>query len=418
MRMPAARRSRYRLGLAALTVVALLGDLAARPAPAQPQPPDDWQLQRQRMVDNEIVTAGVRNERVLKAMLDTPRHEFVPPLRRRYAYLDMPLPIGHGQSISPPVVVARMTELLDPQPLDRVLEIGTGSGYQAAVLSPLVARVYTIELVDSLAQESADTLHRLGYQNIEVRAGDGYEGWPEQAPFDKIIVTCSPEQVPVPLVDQLKEGGRMLVPLGDRYQQSLYAFTRHEGRLVAESVEPTFFVPMEGKAEERRSKENDSALPELVGGDFEQTLDNGTLPNGWFYVRRASVEKDQTAPQGESVLTFSNKHPGQSCRALQAMGIDGRAAGQLVVSFWSRADDLHPAPLPAPPPCLVVTFFDEARLPIDAHASPPLSGNFSWQQSRYHVDVPHRARGMLIAIDLHGGTGRLSIDDVQLKVRP
>ena len=166
---------------------------------------------RDRMVDEEIVAAGVSHRGVIRAMRTTPRHEFVPLAQRRYAYLDMALPIGESQTISPPFVVAYMTELLDPKPGDKVLEIGTGSGYQAAVLSGLVREVYTIEIVEKLGRRAARTLKRLKYANVYAKIGDGYQGWPEKAPCDKILVTCSPERVPAPLVAQLKEGGRMVV---------------------------------------------------------------------------------------------------------------------------------------------------------------------------------------------------------------
>jgi protein-L-isoaspartate(D-aspartate) O-methyltransferase len=171
------------------------------------QAPGAFEKAREQMVAEAIVGAGIKNPRVIEAMRRTPRHEFVPPEQRHLAYYDMALPIGFGQTISPPFVVALMTEALDPQPTDRVLEVGTGSGYQAAVLSPLVKEVYTIEIVEPLARRAAETLARLGYKNVFVKAGDGYLGWPEKAPFDKIIVTCSPEEVPQPLVDQLAEGG-------------------------------------------------------------------------------------------------------------------------------------------------------------------------------------------------------------------
>src|SRR5882757_470073 len=181
-----------------------------------------WQQLANKMVDKEIVAAGVKNERVVKAMRDTPRHEFVPVGEREHAYLDMALPIGNSQTISPPFVVASMTEAIDPKPTDKVLEIGTGSGYQAAVLSPLVKEVYTIEIVDPLGRAAARVLQRLQYKNVFPKIGDGFQGWPEKAPFDKIIVTCSPEKVPQPLVDQLADGGLMAIPVGERYSQTLY----------------------------------------------------------------------------------------------------------------------------------------------------------------------------------------------------
>src|SRR4029077_19634839 len=163
----------------------------------------EWKQLAGEMVDKEIVAAGVTNERVVRAMRETPRHEFVPANQREFAYYDMALPIGDAQTISPPFIVAYMTQEIDPQPTDRVLEIGTGSGYQAAILSPLVKDVYTIEIVDPLGRRADRTLKRLDYKNVFTRVGDGYQGWAEAAPFDKIIVTCSPEKVPQPLIDQL-----------------------------------------------------------------------------------------------------------------------------------------------------------------------------------------------------------------------
>ena len=204
------------------------------------------------MVDREIVDAGVKNPRVIEAMRSTPRHEFVTINERKNAYLDMALPIGEGQTISPPFIVAYMTEAIDPQPEDKVLEIGTGSGYQAAVLSPLVREVYTIEIVEPLGRKAAKVLERLHYDNVHVKIGDGYQGWPEHAPFDKIIVTCSPENVPPALAEQLKEGGRMVIPMGERYQQTLYLLKKINGKLETEALKPTLFVPMTGKAESQR----------------------------------------------------------------------------------------------------------------------------------------------------------------------
>ncbi len=212
----------------------------------------DWEIKVRKMVAEEIVGAGIKNKRVIQALQKTARHEFVSVKQRPYAYYDMALPIGSQQTISPPFIVAFMTESLNPQPTDRVLEIGTGSGYQAAILSPLVSHIYTIEIVKPLARRAASTLKRLKYKNISTRLGDGYLGWPAAAPFDKIIVTCSPEKVPQPLIDQLREGGLMVIPVGQRYQQSLYLFRKTNGKLTSETLEATFFVPMTGEAERRR----------------------------------------------------------------------------------------------------------------------------------------------------------------------
>ena len=206
--------------------------LSAALSPARAAPAESLEQLRQQMVESQVCAGGVKNPRVLESMLRTPRHEFVPPRLRGQAYDDAALPIGEKQTISAPFIVAFMTEVVDPQPTDKVLEIGTGSGYQAAVLSPLVKEVYTVEIVEALAQRARDTLHRLHYHNVFTKTGDGYQGWLEHAPFDKIIVTCSPEKAPQPLIDQLKEGGAMVVPVGQSYQQMLYVLRKTQRRLV------------------------------------------------------------------------------------------------------------------------------------------------------------------------------------------
>jgi protein-L-isoaspartate(D-aspartate) O-methyltransferase len=211
---------------------------------------DPFAPARQRMVaELASLGRGITNARVLAVMGKVPRHEFVPEHLRSQAYQNRPLPIGHGQPISEPYVVAFMTEQLEPKPADRVLEIGTGSGYQAAVLAELTAEVYTIEIIKNLANQAAATLQRLGYTNVHTRAGDGYKGWPEAAPFDAIIVTCAPEKVPQPLIDQLKDGGRMIIPVGSLRNQELVLLRKHDGKLDRQAVLPIHFVPMTGQAQ-------------------------------------------------------------------------------------------------------------------------------------------------------------------------
>lgn len=201
------------------------------------------------MVERQIAARGVSDARVLAAMNKVPRHELVPDGVRAAAYADHPLPIGHGQTISQPYIVAFMTEQLRPEPTDRVLEVGTGSGYQAAVLAELVKEVYSIEIVEPLAKRAADDLQRLGYKNVKVKAGDGYKGWPDYAPFDAVIVTCAPDHVPQPLIDQLKEGGRMIIPVGEEHgAQELYLLRKEGGKLQRRAVLPVRFVPMTGDA--------------------------------------------------------------------------------------------------------------------------------------------------------------------------
>lgn len=211
--------------------------------PAQTQVAD-FPAQRERMVKEQIVLRGVLSERVLSALRKVPREEFVPAEYRAESYSDKPLPIGYDQTISQPYIVALMTEELQLRPTDRVLEIGTGSGYQAAILAELAGEVYSIEIIAPLAKNAEATLRRLGYKNVHVKTGDGYQGWLEHAPFDSVIVTCAPERVPQPLLDQLKEGGRMIIPVGGTFAQELYLFEKKQGRLQQSAVLPVRFVPM------------------------------------------------------------------------------------------------------------------------------------------------------------------------------
>lgn len=212
--------------------------------------PEDPTLgDRMTMVETQIVRRGVSDPRVLEAMRSVPRHRFVPEGMARLAYGDRPLPIGHNQTISQPYIVALMTELLEPKPTDKVLEIGTGSGYQAAVLGEVVDQVYTIEIVPPLARRSKALLEELGYENVHVREGDGFVGWPEEAPFDSIMVTAAPPRIPQPLLDQLKDGGRLVIPVGDR-EQTLRVVTREGDSFSEKVIIPVRFVPMTGKAQE------------------------------------------------------------------------------------------------------------------------------------------------------------------------
>jgi protein-L-isoaspartate(D-aspartate) O-methyltransferase len=204
----------------------------------------DFAAQRQQMIEQQLKPRGIKDERVLAAMGKVPREEFVPLNARLDAYADRPLSIGYDQTISQPYVVAFMTEQLRSQPTDRVLEIGSGSGYQAAILAELVANVYTVEIVEPLAKTAEVTLDRLGYKNVHINVGDGYRGWPEEAPFDAIVVTCAPEKVPPPLIDQLKDGGRMVIPVGERFAQQLYLLEKRNGQLKQSATLPVRFVPM------------------------------------------------------------------------------------------------------------------------------------------------------------------------------
>jgi protein-L-isoaspartate(D-aspartate) O-methyltransferase len=207
--------------------------------------PDDYTRLREHMVKQQIMARGIEDPRVLEAMRKVPRHLFVPEKYRAFSYRDHPLPIGQGQTISQPYIVAFMTEALDLKPDEKVLEIGTGSGYQAAILAELVKEVYTIEIVEKLGKRARQTLEMLGYKNIHVKIGDGYKGWPEKAPFDAVIVTCAPERIPEALVQQLNDGGRMIIPVGKAGAiQELVRAVKKKGKLKKKEVMRVRFVPM------------------------------------------------------------------------------------------------------------------------------------------------------------------------------
>jgi protein-L-isoaspartate(D-aspartate) O-methyltransferase len=209
-------------------------------------PQTDLENDRKRMVEEQIRARGVRNERVLDAMSAVPRHEFVPDAYRAWKYDDSPLPTSNGQTISQPYIVALMTELADPKSEHRVLEVGTGSGYQAAVLSLLVRDVYTIEIVSDLARTATQRLARLNFNNVHVREGNGYQGWAEHAPFDIILVTAGATEIPAPLVEQLKPGGRMIIPVGrSSIAQDLQVVEKDSnGKIAVRDVIPVRFVPL------------------------------------------------------------------------------------------------------------------------------------------------------------------------------
>lgn len=210
---------------------------------------DDLAQARAQMVEHQLTARGIRDVRVLQAFRQVERHRFVPPEYLSLAYGDHPLPIGHDQTISQPYIVALMTELVAVDSTDKVLEVGTGSGYQAAILSLLASRVYTIEILKPLAESARTRLEQLGYSNVTVRAGDGFRGWEEEAPFDGIIVTAAPTEIPPPLIEQLADGGRLVIPVGDHWQE-LILLTRDGDNIERTSITPVRFVPMTGEASE------------------------------------------------------------------------------------------------------------------------------------------------------------------------
>jgi protein-L-isoaspartate(D-aspartate) O-methyltransferase len=372
---------------------------------------------RDKMVDEDIIgAAGVKNKQVIDAIRNTPRHEFVPTGERKNAYYDMALPIGDRQTISPPSVVAYMTEAINPQPTDKVLEIGTGSGYQAAVLSRLAKEVYTIEIVASLGRRAEKTLKALHYDNVHVKIGDGYQGWPEHGPFDKIIVTCSPEKVPKALVSELREGGRMVIPVGERYQQTLYLLKKVKGEMEIEALQPTLFVPMTGKAEEKRKKLPDPSNPTIENGNFEQVSGDPPVPTGWYSQRQLKLVNAEDAPQGENYVTFANKTPGRGAQTMQGFAVDGRKVQVMEFAANVRGRDIRPGPDGQPVAGAGIGFYDENRNMIGEVVLATWTGTFDWERDKRAFNVPGRAREAILRIGLFGVVGEISFDDVSLRV--
>lgn len=396
---------------AALGLLGMLVLFSSTTAWAQPR--DRFADLRRKMVDDYVVREGVKNPRVLEAMRSVPRHLFVPTESQSQAYFDQALSIGHKQTISPPFIVAYMTESLDPQPSDKVLEIGTGSGYQAAVLSPIVKEVYSIEIVEPLGTSAAKRLKDLKYDNVKTFVGDGYKGWPEYAPFDKIIVTCSPEKVPEPLIEQLKEGGRMIVPLGERYEQVFYLFEKKNGQLERKRLQPTLFVPMTGISEANREVKPDPAKPELRNGGFELDADANGQPDNWHYQRQLRVETTG-APEGKVYITLENKDPGRPAQLLQGMALDGSQVEQIELTLSVKGTALKNGQKPYEKAYAVLQYYDADRKPCGQDVAGPWVGTFGWKNVAQTFRVPKGAKEAIMHIGLNGATGSLSLDNVRL----
>jgi protein-L-isoaspartate(D-aspartate) O-methyltransferase len=388
----------------------LSGWFASLPQPALAQ--DSYAKPRLRMVEERVEKEGVTNEAVLRALREVPRHLFVDPKYYADAYREVIIDIGYKQTLSTAYIVGWMTAQLDPKPTDKVLEIGTGSGYQAAVFSRIAKEVYSIEIVEPLALEAKERLQKLGYTNVKTKAGDGFLGWPEYAPFDKIIVTCSPEKVPQPLIDQLAEGGKIIIPLGERYHQWFHLIEKVNGKPVDTKVQPTLFVPMTGKAEQARRKKTDAAHPKIVNGGFEDNLSG--IPDGWFYLRQGVIEKKKDAPQGKHYLQFSNTEEGRDAHILQGIGIDGSKVSGVTISLFVRGEGILPGGEPYQKPALAIAFFDKENKLVGQQALGPWLGTFRWNKVSVEAKVPKETQMALLQIGLRGATGKLAIDDVKM----
>ena len=368
---------------------------------------------REAMVRQVIEAEGIDNEAVLNAMRSVPRHEFVAPALRTRAYNDCALAIGAKQTISAPFIVAYMTQTIDPQPTDRVLEIGTGSGYQAAVLAEIVDEVYSVEIVSSLAKSATKRLEELGYDNVHVRDGDGYLGWEEHAPFDKIIVTCSPENIPEPLTEQLRDGGMMIIPVGERYQQSFYLLKKVDGKLERQRLISTLFVPMTGQSEDERRVQPDPERPTVVNGGFELDTNDDERVDGWHYQRQVSMSTDDPI-EGTHFLRFENSEPGELSQALQGTAVDGRKIGALDCTVWARLNGVVPGSGATDRAAVVIHFYDVIRREVGDTLVFTWRGTQNWQQARSRVVVPPNAREMIVRIGLNGATGTLDLDDLKI----
>jgi len=428
------------------------------PADSSRKKKEPWPIipAARQMVEEELLPQGnLTNDVVLDAVMRVPRDKFVPPVHRDMAYRDTALPIGNAQTISPPYIVTYMTEKLDPKPEDKVLEIGTGSGYQAAVLSLLVHEVYSIEIVEPLGKRAAQTLKKIGYKNVFTKVGDGYQGWPDAAPFDKIIVTCSPESVPEPLINQLKDGGLMIIPLGERYQQHFQLLRKRGIELEKESLTPALFVPMTGEAESNRVVLPDAKNPSIIGGDFEQTSDTGH-PVGWHYARNATVVDESQPPSGlkfirfeipaEPSLHFPGQFPGTSwqpqpmaprlaggntmkadandpakdlkvAQVIQGFAVDGKSVSRLKIELFVRANNVLPLnpDRQRPNGTIQIHFYDDDREMIQQLTFAPVVGTFQWRKFATEIPVPKKAREAILFLGLFQMSGTLDMDAVTIQ---
>lgn len=400
----------------AMAIILLGGIVSPIILLGQQTPPDPFAVERERLIQNVLIPGGIKDKRVLDSVGRTERHEFVPAEYKLQAYQDIAIPIGEAQTISSPYIVALMTESLQTKPTDVVLEIGTGSGYQAAILSPLVKEVYTIEIVEELGNQTMQLLEDLGYTNIHCRVGDGFKGWKEAAPFDKIIVTCSPEKVPEPLKDQLKEGGLMVIPVGERYQQTLYLMRKVKGKLEEEKLQPTLFVPMTGAAEEQRKITPDPANPRLLNTSFEEPLIKNFHIPGWYYQFGCVVTQSDTAPDGKSVVEFRSANPGWPNMLLQGIAIDGSKVRKIKLGAMIELENVKIGKDKEKSPSVAIQYFDANRNRIGYNFVGGFKGSRKWKREEAVFRVPPETKEAIVSIGLFGAEGVARFDDIILEV--
>jgi len=393
-------------------ILLCLSLVASRAESQQKNPRESFEILREQLIKNVLVPNGIKDPRVLKSVGDTPRHEFVPKKYVGQAYQDIAIPIGEAQTISSPFIVSLMTQSLDPKSTDKVLEIGTGSGYQAAILSPLVQDVYTIEIVQDLGEQTKQLLADMNYANVHCLIGDGFKGWPEHAPFDKIIVTCSPEKVPEPLIEQLKEGGLMIVPIGERYQQMLFSMRKVNGKLEREALQPTLFVPMTGAAEDARQVKADPRHPKLVNGDFELPLINNSSIPGWYYQFGCVSVQDPNSINGQQVIEFRSTDHKSPSMLLQGLAIDGSIVKKINLGGWIETENVHIGNGKEQSPSIAIQFFDSNRNRIGYNYIGGFSGTRKWKKEDRILPVPAATREVIVSIGLFGSVGVARFDGI------
>ncbi len=401
-----------------ILILPISNSLRAQPGPFRGDPEEQFRILREQLIENVLIPGGITDQRVLASVKQTLRHKFVPKAHVKKSYQDIAIPIGESQTISSPFIVSLMTQFLEPQPTDKVLEIGTGSGYQAAILSPLVKEVYTIEIVEELGKRTMELLQDLQYTNVHCLIGDGFKGWPEYAPFDKIIVTCSPEKVPQPLQDQLREGGIMIIPVGERYQQMLCRMRKVNGKLEQESLQPTLFVPMTGQAEKNREVPPDPANPKLLNISFEEDLIKNFHVPGWYYQFGCAVVDDSQAPDGKRVVEFRSDDGSQPSMLLQGLAIDGRSVKRIRLGAWIKIQDVKLGADRTRSPSVAIQYFDDKRQLIGYNYVGGLKGTTTWKKHEDEFKVPPATREAIVSVGLFGAEGMARFDNVFLEPVP
>lgn len=393
-------------------------------------------------VENELVLQdGLENDLVLSAMMRIPREKFLPQNKKSGAYRDVAIPIGCSRMDYSPYITAYCISQLDPAPDDKVLEIGTGCGYASAVLSLLVREVHTVEFHATLSKKANQSLKKIGIKNVYGKIGDGFQGCPEQAPFDKIIVWGAVEDIPESLIDQLKEGGRMVVSVGEKYQQTLYLCRKKNGELKKETLPPTFFTSMPGEAESRRILLADPKNPSILGGDFEHYYGETRLPYGWYHVKNARILQGPDAPNGTNYMRFEvepeytivhdphemedsyGEPPEQfvpsaekTAQIVQSFAIDGKTVSRVKFGVFLRAENIQPLDPQNPPKgTIVLAFYGEDREVLQCVQLASVYGSFNWKPFSTEIPVPRKTLEADLYIGLFQNAGRLDIDAVSLE---